>query len=91
MKIKTINVLRTLAFTVLAFALGHATAERCRHVPRGTVFECSSDRLVGTLFTDQEALDVPGRLVLAWNAEGNKKLIDRGLFEVCAVVLSGKN
>lgn len=50
------------------------------------VYECSGDQLVGTLFTDDAALAVPGRLILAWNHEGNKKLINRDLFEICAVV-----
>jgi len=50
------------------------------------VYECSGERLVGTLFTDETALAVPGRLVLAWNAEDRKKLISRDLFEICAEV-----
>lgn len=51
-----------------------------------TVWECGGDQLVGTLLTDDDALNVPGRLILAWTAGGNKKLISRDLFEICAEV-----
>jgi hypothetical protein len=50
------------------------------------VYECSGERLVGSLFTDARAMAVPGQLILAWNHEGRKKLISRDLFEICAEV-----
>ena len=49
-------------------------------------WECSGERLVGTLFTDDVALAPPGQLVLAWTVENRKKLISRDLFEICAEV-----
>lgn len=52
------------------------------------VYECGGDRLVGTLFTDETALAVPGKLVLAWDAEGKKKLVSRELFEICAAAVA---
>lgn len=69
------------------FSVGYLAGERFGFKPSfGTVYECSSDRLVGVLFTDDAALSVPGRLVLAWDSEDRKKLVSRDLFEVCATV-----
>ncbi|MCK5549094.1 MAG: hypothetical protein KAI41_01020 [Hyphomicrobiaceae bacterium] len=53
---------------------------------RAVMYECGGERLTGTLFTDRDALAVPGRLVLAWDEAGRKKLIHRDLFEICAEV-----
>ena len=67
----------------IVFTAGYLAGEsQVGRPPR--VFECSGDQLVGTLFTDQQALDVPGKMVLAWDSAGRKKLVGRHLFEVCA-------
>ena len=78
---------RWAACIILAvvFSGGYMLGAKQAAPPRG-VYECSGQRLAGTLFTDDEALAVPGDLVLAWNAEGNKKLVSRALFELCAAV-----
>lgn len=73
-----------LAFVFVAgWIAGSAWAHTHRRV---ITWECGGDQLVGTLLTDDDALAVPGRLILAWNEGGNKKLISRDLFEICAEV-----
>lgn len=78
---------RWAASIILAvvFCAGYLLGEKYARPPRA-VYECSGQRLVGTLFTDDEALAVPGDLVLAWDAQGKKKLVSRTLFELCATV-----
>lgn len=73
-------------FAALIFIFGYLAGDKLGTDPARPprVFECSGERLVGTLFTDTRALDVPGQLVLAWDSDGRKKLIDRDLFEICA-------
>lgn len=76
-----------LILLALVFVAGWVAGTVWAHTSRRVVvWECSGERLVGTLFTDEDALRPPGRLVLAWNADGNKKLISRDLFEICAEV-----
>lgn len=79
---KLLNLTTFAAVCGAFFATGYLYANR----PASVVYECSGDRLVGTLFTDTRALAVPGQLVLAWNDYGNKKLVSRELFEICAAV-----
>jgi hypothetical protein len=79
---KLLNLTTFASVCAAFFATGYLYASR----PGSVDYECSGDRLVGTLFTDTRALAVPGKLVLAWKEYGNKKLVSRDLFEICAAV-----